>query len=153
MEFRRKGRGRFVSGNFTIVRPSGRKLSREKLDLSAPGHDYNVRTDGDKVWLLDGEREVGFAEGFGGSFDVLVGARNLVLEQPRPGVNHSVFREGGAITAQSRASGFPLKLVELIGADDLEQEARAFLVALSLLGWRESDRQMIGGGPASGAAE
>lgn len=144
MQFRRKGRGKFHSGDFTIVRPSGRSLDRDRLELIRPGHDYNFRSDGDQVWLLDDEREVGYAKGSDLRWQLAVGGHALTVEQMKYGVNHSTIEEDGAIVAEVRGSGFPLKLVETNGDAGLSDEQLVFVVAIALVGWRESDRAMIG---------
>lgn len=143
LTFKRKGRSKFVCGDYTIVRPSGRGLSREKFDVRRAGHDYDVRLDGEKVWLMDGEREVGFASGEGMEFELLFGDRRVTMKQPKLGVSHSVFSEREKLFAQARGSGFPLKVVELKDGDELDEDARVFLLAVALLGWRESDRGML----------
>lgn len=150
MEFRRRGRSRFRAGEFTIKRPSGRALGRDRLAVGRVGHDYEFRFDQDRLWLLDGEREVGFAQGSDLKWHILFGELSLTLEQAKAGVCHSAATDaGGAIVAQVRGSGFPLKLVETHGADELSEEQLVFLVAIALLGWRESDRAMISPGRAA----
>ena len=45
MLFKRKGRSKFVCDPFTIIRPSGRTLGREALDLHARMHPTIVTMD------------------------------------------------------------------------------------------------------------
>jgi hypothetical protein len=143
MEFVRKGRGKFHRGDFTIVRPSGRSLSREPLALIHAGRDYNWRFDDDQLWLLDDEREVGYANGTAAHWDLLVADRALVLDQARIGTNHSTVSEGGELISEVGGGGFPLKVVELNRSAGLTEEEQAFVIAVALLGWREADRAMI----------
>lgn len=143
MEFVRKGRGKFHGGGFTIVRPSGRSMSREKLDLISDGHDYNFRFEENKIWLLDGEREIGFASGLQTRWELTVGERGLSLDQRKLGMNHSAVIEAGEIVSEIGGGGFPLKVVEINRAAGLTEEQQAFVVAIAVLGWRESDRAMM----------
>lgn len=146
LTFRRKGRSKFVGGEYTIVRPSGRRLGRESFDVRRAGHDYDVRIDGEKVWLMDGEREIGFAEGDGLDFELFFGERRLTMRQPKAGVSHAIFYDGDDVFAQARAGGFPLKTAELKDGDELDEDQRVFLLAVALLAWRESDRAMLASG-------
>lgn len=146
MEFVRKGRGKFHGGGFTIVRPSGRSMSRETLELIHEGHDYNFRFDGNRIWLLDGEREIGFADGAQTRWELSIGERGLTLDQRKHGLNHSAVIEAGGIVSEVGGGGFPLKVVEINQAAGLTHEEQAFVVAVALLGWRESDRAMMGAG-------
>lgn len=144
MQFTRKGRGKFHSGEFTIVRPSGRKMSREPLEIIHPGHDYNFRFDGDGVWLLDDEREIGYAEGRGREWTLVFDGRNYALEQEKIGISHSSLWHNRDLAAEVGGGGFPLKVVELNRDGGLTMERQVFVVAVALLGWRESDRELMG---------
>lgn len=144
MEFVRKGRGKFHGGGFTIVRPSGRSLDRDALDLIREGHDYNFRFDGDQIWLLDGEREVGYAAGRAVRWELNLGERGLTLDQRKYGQNHSAVIEAGEIVSEVGGGGFPLKVVEINRPAGMNDEQQAFVVAIAVLGWRESDRSMMG---------
>ncbi len=148
MDFKRRGRSKFRSGDFTIVRPSGRSLDRDRLELLHSGRDYDMRSDGDQIWLLEGEREVGYAVGAGALWNLVLGERPLTVEQVKPGLAHSTVRDDAAIVTEVRGSGFPLKLVETNGDGGLADDELAFVVAVALLGWRESDRAMIAAGSA-----
>lgn len=143
MEFVRKGRGKFHGGGFTIVRPSGRSMSREKLDLIREGCDYNFRLEGDQVWLLDGDREVGYATGRAVRWELDLGERGLTLDQRKYGQNHSAVIEAGEIVSEVGGGGFPLKVIEINRAAGMSDEQQAFVVAIAVLGWRESDRSMM----------
>ncbi len=148
MNFKRRGRSKFRAGDFTIVRPSGRSLDRGRLELLHPDRDYEVRLDGEQIWLLEGEREVGYAVGAGVLWSLVLGDRPLTIEQVRPGLAHSTVSDDVAIVTEVRGSGFPLKLVETNGDGGLAEDELVFVVAVALLGWRESDRAMIAAGSA-----
>lgn len=143
MLFKRKGRSKFVCDPFTIIRPSGRTLGREALDLFTADGDYNVRTEDNRVWLMDGEREVAFAEGEGAQWTILLGKSSLRMEQPKVGVAHTLFYLGDELIAQSRAAGPLDRVAELYGGDRFAEDQRAFLVAISLVGWREGERGLF----------
>lgn len=148
IEFKRRGRSRFVSRatGYAISRPTGRGLDRERLTIDAPGRDYNLRFAEDAIWLLDGEREVAYASGRGEHWSVLLGERRLDLVQPKPGTNHSLIEENGTAIGQVAGHGFPLRAVQTDGLSDETEEVTVFLVAVALLGWRESDRALLPGG-------
>ncbi|MFT4049992.1 MAG: hypothetical protein QM648_09175 [Solirubrobacterales bacterium] len=150
MEFVRKGLGKFHCGDFTIVRPSGWKVSRDAIELIRPGHDYNFRADGDQLWLLDDEREVGYAQGSTSRWRLVVADRHFVLAQPKLGVNHSLLNERDSLVSEVGGGGFPLKIVELNRPAGLTEEQQVFVVAVALLAWREADRSMMSRGGNSG---
>lgn len=150
MRFMRKGRGKFRSEEFTIVRPSGVRVNRDALALENPRHDFNFRLDDEHLWLFDGEREVGYAQGEGPRWQLIVGGRELAANQAKLGVNHFAITEDGELVTEVGGAGFPLKVVDINRSAGLTEEQQAFVVAIALLGWRESDRAMMSrGGRAS----
>ncbi len=146
MKFSRKGPKSFVSEDkqFKIVRPSGTKVNRDSLDFRSKEHDYNVRMDESQVWLLDGDREVGWADGSAGTWRLLFGTREFALDQPKAGSPHTALMDGGERVGEISGKGFPLRSIELTVRADLSDEQRAFVAMIVLLGWREGDREMFG---------
>lgn len=146
MKFSRRGARSFVSDDrqFKIVRPSGARVTRDGLALRASGHDFNVRQDGQQVWLLDGDREVGYADGFAGEWRLLFGTREFGLDQPKSGAPHTALMDGDTRVGEISGQGFPLRSVEMEIRADLTDEQRAFVAMIVLLGWREGDRAMFG---------
>lgn len=145
MKFSRRGPKSFVSEDkrFKIVRPSGTKISREALALSAKGHDYNVRTDGDQIWLLDDDREVGWAEGDASAWRLLFESTEFSLDQPKTGSPHTALMAGDERVGEISGRGFPLRSLELTIRAELSDEQTAFVAMIALLGWREGDREMF----------
>lgn len=154
MKFSRRGARSFVSEDrqFKIVRPSGARVTRDGLALKARGHDFNVRQDDQQVWLLDGDREVGYADGSAGEWRLLFGAREFGLDQPKSGAPHTALMDGDERVGEISGRGFPLRAMVLEVRADLSPEQEAFVAMIVLLGWRESDREMFGqmSAPASG---
>ncbi|MBJ7353523.1 MAG: hypothetical protein JHC98_01745 [Thermoleophilaceae bacterium] len=151
MEFRRRGIRTFVSddGGFSVRRPSGPSVNRNGLWLKAPGHNYEIRMRSRELWLLDGEREVGYADGMQSGWTVLFDERALELVQPKTGVPHTLVHEAGAAIGQFAGTGFPMRSFRGEGELGTTAEQTAFLAMIVLTGWRESDRAMLvatGGG-------
>lgn len=149
MKFRRRSPRVFASddGGFRIKRPSGRGTDREGLSVESAGCDYEIRLDGEQIWLVDGEREVGYAKGAQEHWTVIVGDTVVDVDQPQPGVNHSYVKIGGRRVGQFAGSGFPLRSFASEGEIELNDEHTAFLAAIVALGWRESDRGLFGSTP------
>jgi hypothetical protein len=148
VEFRRLSPGspfkcRSGEGDFRIKRPSGPKITREGLELTHPEHDYNVRTQGKEVWLLDGDREVGYAAGDSSEWDLLFGEDPYALEQPKIGNNATALMQGDERVGEIDGKGFPLRKVGLEIRASLSDEQKAFVAMIALLGWRESDRSLF----------
>lgn len=80
---------------------------------------------------------------------VLLDDESYLIEQPRMGQNRSTLSLDGSIVGEFRGKGFPLRLVHLDDELDLNDEQRAFLVMVALVGWREGDRQLLDGGGAN----
>lgn len=118
-------------------------MSREKLELTHPEHDYNWRFDGDQLWLLDDERQVGYAKGMTVRWHLAIGERSLLISQGKMGTNQSAIMENDELVSEVGGGGFPLKVVELNRSAGLSDEEQAFVVAVALLGWREADRAMM----------
>lgn len=148
MEFRRRGTRSFTSteGEFSIRRPSGPSVKRRGLGISAPGRDYEIRMQGDELWLLDGDREVGYAKGKRNAWKVIFDERDLALDQPKPGVAHSYVKEAGQALGQFAGGGFPLRSFHSDGDLGTTDEQTAFLALIVLTGWRESDREILAEG-------
>ena len=145
MEFRRRGTRSFTStdGEFSIRRPTGTSVKRKGLRVSALGRDYEIRMQGDELWLLDGDREVGYAKGMQNSWEVILDERSLELDQPKIGVSHTYVREGGNAIGQFAGAGFPLRSFRSDGELGTTDEQTAFLALVVLTAWRESDRGML----------
>jgi hypothetical protein len=149
LEFRRlnPGSGTFkcVSGEgaFKIKRPTGPKITREGLALNHPDHDYNVRLDGNQLWLLDDDRTVGFAVGDSSEWHLLLDDREYALEQPKIGNNNAALMSNGQRIGEIEGKGFPLRIVTLDIRGGLRDEQTAFVAMVTLLGWRESDRSLF----------
>ncbi|MGK2878946.1 MAG: hypothetical protein ACSLFF_10310 [Solirubrobacterales bacterium] len=154
MEFLRRGKRSFSSteGEFKIRRPSGPVLKRDGLKLSAPGRDYEILLDGTQIWLVDGEREVGYARGSQNTWEVIIGDRSLALDQPKPGVPHTFVGENERQIGQFAGKGFPMRSFRSEGDLESTDEQTAFLAAVVLTGWRESDRGMLAAG-SSGSGD
>lgn len=152
MEFRRRGTRSFTSteGDFSIRRPTGPSVKRKGLRVSAPGRNYEIRLQGSELWLLDGDREVGYAEGMQNAWKVIFDERVLELEQPQLGVPHTLVKEDDAAIGQFAGSGFPLRTFASEGELKTTEEQTAFLAAVVLTGWRESDRGMLAASTTSG---
>lgn len=158
MEFKRLNpAGRtFSGGGFKITRPSGPKISRDGLDFSAKGGDYDVRLEGDEIWLMDEDRLVGYASGNANDWHLLIDDRPYSVDQPKLGSTHSALMSGTERVAEISGSGFPLRAAELTTTLNLSDEQKAFVVMIVLLGWRESDRSLFSstegdyGPPAAG---
>jgi hypothetical protein len=155
VEFRRLNPGSGVfrcrsgEGPFKIKRPSGPKLTREGLGLSHPDHDYDVRTDGDEVWLMDGDRSVGYAQGDSTDWHLLLDDQAYGLEQPKAGSNNTALMREGVRVGEIEGHGLPLRRLNTAIRADLTYEQKAFVVMIALLGWRESDRSLLGSTPLS----
>lgn len=149
MEFRRRNpAGRtFAGGPFKIVRPSGRKVSRDGLDFYADGQDYDVRTEGDEIWLMEGERLVGYASGETSDWSLLIDEKPCSINQPKIGNNLSALTVGDDQVGTIEGAGFPVRSATIETSLDLSQEQQAFVVMVALLGWRESDRALLGNAP------
>lgn len=149
MKFRRRSPRTFASddGGYRIKRPSGRGTDRAGLSVESAGCDYEVRLEGEQVWLVDGDREVGYAKGAQEHWTVIVGGTVVDVDQPQPGVNHSYVRIGGRRVGQFAGNGFPLRSFASEGEIELNDEHTAFLAAIVALGWRESDRGLFGSNP------
>jgi hypothetical protein len=148
VEFRRLSPGssfkcRSGEGEYRIKRPSGAKITRDGLELSHPEHDYNVRLQGKKIWLLDGDRTVGYAAGDSSEWDLLFDEDPFTLEQPKIGNNATALMQGEDRVGEIDGSGFPLRKVRLTIRTDLGDEQKAFVAMVALLGWRESDRSLF----------
>lgn len=145
MEFRRRGTRSFASteAEFTIRRPTGPSVKRKGLRVSAPGCEYEIRMQGDELWLLDGDREVGYAKGSQNSWQVILEERALELDQPKLGVAHTYVKEHGQAIGQFAGAGFPLRAFRSDGELRTTEEQTAFLALIVLTGWRESDRGML----------
>jgi hypothetical protein len=145
MEFRRRGTRSFASteGDFSIRRPSGPAVKRKGLRISAPGRDYEILMQGVEVWLLDGDREVAYANGMQNIWKVIFDERALELDQPKLGVPHTYVNEDGHAIGQFAGGGFPLRSFSSEGDLGTTDEQTAFLAAIVLTGWRESDRGML----------
>lgn len=154
MEFRRRGTRSFASteGDFSIRRPSGPAVKRSGLRVSAPGRDYEIRLQGTEIWLLDGEREVGYAKGMQNVWEVIFDDRSLSLDQPRIGVPHTLVKDGDREIAQFGGSGFPLRSFRSEGELGLSDEQTTFLAAVVITGWRESDRGLFAAGSSGAGA-
>jgi hypothetical protein len=154
MEFRRRGTRSFTSteGDFSIRRPTGPSVGRKGMRVIAPGREYEIRMQGDALWLLDGDREVGYAKGMQNAWDVILDQRALEIEQPKPGVAHSYVKEDGRAIGQFAGGGFPLRSFRSDGQLGTTEEQTAFLALVVLTGWRESDRAMLAAGSSGGGA-
>lgn len=146
MEFRRRNpAGRtFTGGGFKITRPTGPKVTRNGLSISHSDHEYDVRCQGDEIWLIDDEREVGYAKGGVGSWQLIFGEQHLELVQPKPGNNNSELMWDVSRVGEIEGSGFPVRSIGVVVRIDLSEEQQAFLAMVALLGWRESDRSLFG---------
>jgi hypothetical protein len=146
----------FSGGGFKISRPSGPKLTRDGLGLSASGRNYDVRREGEEIWLMDDERLVGYATGNSNDWHVLIDEKSYSVDQPKLGNNNSALMAGTERVAEITGSGFPLRAVQLDTIRAFTDEQKAFVVMIVLLGWRESDRSLFSstegdyGAPAAG---
>lgn len=146
LEFKRHGPRRFVAkdGHWKIDRPSGRSMHRERLQISSAEHEYELRFSDSEIWLLCAEREVGYAKGAADDWVVIFGERVFELTQPKAGTNHTLVLAHGSASGQIAGEGFPLRSVRAEGIETFSDEEVVFVVAIALLGWRESDRSMLG---------
>jgi hypothetical protein len=146
MLFRRRNpAGRtFSSGEFKIARPSGAKNRRDGLDFSAAGRDFDVRLERNEIWLMEDERLVGYADGDASSWRLLIDETPYAIEQPKLGNNYSLVSAEGEDVAEIGGGGFPLRSAEIRTELDLTAEQKAFMVMIALVGWRESDRALLG---------
>lgn len=150
MEFRRMNPGSGVfrcrsgEGPFKIRRPTGPKVSRVGLDLSHPDHDYDVRTEGREIWLMDRDRTVGYAQGASTEWHLLFGEQAYGLDQPKAGSNHTALMHGESRVGEIEGHGLPLRRLSTTIRADLTYEQKAFVAMIALLGWREADRSLLG---------
>jgi hypothetical protein len=145
VEFKRSNpAGRtFSGGGFKIIRPSGPTTTRSGLGLKHRDHAFEIRRRDDEIWLIDGEREVGYAAGAADDWRLLFGERAFEIVQPTPGRNNSALMLADKRVGEIDGSGFPLRAVELTIRSNLSEEEQAFVVMIALLGWRESDRSLF----------
>lgn len=145
MEFKRRNpAGRtFSGGGFKLTRPTGPKLTRDGLDFSAKDRDYDVRREGEEIWLMDGERLVGYATGNSNDWHLLIDEKPYALDQPKLGNNNSALMSGNERVAEIMGRGFPVRAAEITSILNLTDEQKAFVVLIALLGWRESDRSLF----------
>jgi hypothetical protein len=133
----------FSGGGFKLTRPSGPKLTRDGLGFKAKDRDYDVRRDGDQIWLMDGDRLVGYANGNSGDWHLLIDDEPFGVEQEKAGTNVSALKRDDHQVGEIRGSGFPLRAVAIDSETYLDDEKQAFIVMIALLGWRESDRSLF----------
>ncbi|MBJ7457755.1 MAG: hypothetical protein JHD02_01065 [Thermoleophilaceae bacterium] len=157
MEFKRRFRASSVfecdsgEGPYRFVRPSGTRTTRKALDLRCAGRDFEIRTDKEKVWFLEGDTTIGFGASQHHRWQLVIAGQEYVLDQPSLGVNHSTVEDDdGHLVAQIRGVGFPIARVELINAEAFTADQQAFLAMVATLSWRESDRRLVGGTTTAG---
>lgn len=145
MEFKRLNpAGRTFAGDaFKIRRPSGPKLSRAGLALLAKSCDYDVRSAGEEIWLMDGDRLVGYAVGSANEWHLVIDERPFEMNQPELGKNRSHLESNVGRVGGITGSGFPLRVAKLETSFSFTHEQMAFVVMIALLGWRESDRSLF----------
>jgi hypothetical protein len=134
----------FSGGGFKITRPTGPKLGRDGLGFRAKDRDYDVRRDGDQIWLLDGERLIGYANGNSNDWHLLIDDVPFAIEQPKAGRNVSALTRDARQVGEIRGKGFPVRAVTIDTQTHMDDEAKAFADMIALLGWRESDRSLFG---------
>ncbi len=146
MEFKRRNpAGRtFSGGGFKLSRPTGPKLTRDGLGFSAKDREYDVRREGEEIWLMDGERLVGYATGNSNDWHLLIDEKPYAIEQPKLGNNNSALMSGSERVAEIEGRGFPVRAATIQTILNLTDEQKAFVVLIALLGWRESDRSLFG---------
>lgn len=146
LEFKRHGPRRFASreGGWKIDRPSGRSMKRDRLAISSAEHEYELRFSESEIWMLCAEREVGYAKGSADDWVVIFGERVFELTQPKAGTNHTLVLAHDNAAGQIAGDGFPLRSVRAEGIEAFSDEEVVFVVAIALLGWRESDRSLLG---------
>lgn len=137
-------RCRSGEGPFKIKRPSGPKVTRDGLRLSHPEHDYDVRVDGREVWLMDGDRTVGYAQGASTEWHLLFGEEAFELDQPKAGSNNTALMRGELRVGEIEGHGLPLRRLSTTIRAELTYEQKAFVAMIALLGWREADRSLLG---------
>lgn len=118
-------------------------MQRERLRISSDEHHYELRFSEHEIWMLCAEREVGYAKGESDDWVVIFGERVFELTQPKAGTNHTLVLAHGAASGQIAGEGFPLRSVRAEGIEAFSDEEVVFVVAIALLGWRESDRSLI----------
>jgi hypothetical protein len=154
IDFRRRGPLTKTFRNdagFRLKRPSGPSVGRDDLDFALTGHEYEIRTEKDQVWLLEGERTVGFAKGAAHWWHVLLDDVEYKIEQPKMGNNHSLLSKGETQIGEFGGIGFPLRALEFRGELDIPEDQQAFVALIVLMGWREADRSLLGAS-ATGAS-
>jgi hypothetical protein len=123
---------------------------RSGLKFACDGRAYEVRIEDKSIWVLEGERIAGYANGRESRWELTLDDRSLLLWQPKLGARYSTVAEGDNVSAVLRGSGFPLKSVMLEGASGFSVEQQAFLIMVVLLGWQETGQQVNGGGSPGG---
>lgn len=106
--------------------------------------------DGDEIWLIEGDREVGYAKGSQDQWRVIFDERILDLEQPKPAVAHTYVKEDGESIGQFAGTRFPIRSFRSEGELRTTDEETTFLAAIVLTGWRESDRGLLADSFSSG---
>jgi hypothetical protein len=137
-------------GGFSVRRPFVLAGNRNGLRFARDTSEYEVRTEDRAIWVLDGERLVGYANGMEGRWELTADDESLLLWQPKIGTRFSTVASGSNVLAEVRGRGFPLKDVSLEGASRFGTEQRAFLMMMVLLSWQETGQQVNGGGASGG---
>ena len=134
MEFKRRFRTSRVfqcdsgEGDYRFARPSGVNTRRKALDFSCRGRDFEIRTEGEELWLLEGEVTIGYGTGEDHRWHLILDDLEYVLDQSKLGVNHSTLETmDGKLIAQTRGIGFPITRVELVDGAAFSDDEKAFI--------------------------